>query len=155
LLKSNGQMVYLTPRSYFSGKSYSKLRSELIRQGSIERIHHFRKRDKIFGSDILQESVITKIVKNHDSSKKITITRSDSIEDIQESTMLEVSKEKIIYKENFILIPENNKDLEIIMILNKFRNRFKDINLKFSTGKIVDFRNLQYLKDTNTDTSIP
>ncbi len=79
LLKSDGEMVFITPRSFCSGLYYKKFREWLLNNIHIEHIHIFESRKEVFDKDkILQENIIIKAkkTKNDRGNKKIYITTS-------------------------------------------------------------------------------
>jgi len=58
LVRKNGRIVLLTPMSFLSGKSFSKLRSSLINDGSIDRLDLIHDKQGVFlGAE--QDAVIT------------------------------------------------------------------------------------------------
>lgn len=62
MLKSNGEMVFITPRSFCSGRYFIKVRDYLLRKTMIEHIHIFESRNKVFDGN-LQENIIFKAKK--------------------------------------------------------------------------------------------
>ena len=59
LLRDNGQYVFITPRSWTSGKYFTKVRSFLQKELNIKEIDLFSSRDEVFqGEKVLQETMI-------------------------------------------------------------------------------------------------
>ncbi len=65
LLRDEGELVAITPRSYFSGLYFKKFRKWFFDRMTIRHIHTFAARDDVFRDDtVLQENVILKARKN-------------------------------------------------------------------------------------------
>ena len=70
-LKENGQMVYITPRSWTSGAYFENFRKYLIGNTSLERIHLFESRTDVFDKEsVLQETMIFKLKKQKNIHQK-------------------------------------------------------------------------------------
>jgi len=64
MLKPEGEMVFITPRSFCSGLYYKKFRKWLLNNVQIINIHIFESRKEIFDQDeVLQENIIIKAKK--------------------------------------------------------------------------------------------
>lgn len=58
-LLDNGEMVYIVPRSWTSGAYFTKFRKKFLSEGSLEYIHLFESRNKVFTKEnVLQETMI-------------------------------------------------------------------------------------------------
>jgi adenine-specific DNA-methyltransferase len=157
LLNDRGQFVFFTPRSYCSGQYHKKIRKLLLNNTCIKTIHSFESRHNIFEEhDVLQEVIIIHGVKIHERKcSPITVrsTLSQSLDDIQSIT---VPYSYIVPHKNPLLnihIPQTENDRKIIDIVQSWENSFGDLGFKISTGKVVDFRAKQYLRESSDDTS--
>ncbi len=64
-LESNGEMVYIIPRSWTSGAYFKKFREKLLSECVIKQLHLFEKRDQVFDNEkVLQETLILKVQKS-------------------------------------------------------------------------------------------
>lgn len=156
LLNDSGQMIFITPRSFCSGLYYNKFRQWLIQRVSLSNIHIFDSRKHLFRTEkVLQENVITRFVKSDIGKIRITTTTDG---DFSTRKSMDVKKKDVIYESNgftFFRIPSNKEQLDAIRKLDKLPCNFYNLGLKVSTGKVVAFRNRQYLeKDMNND-SVP
>lgn len=144
LLKENGQLVYLVPRSIFNGKYFGKLREILYEGYSLSFIHSFESRSKVINDEILQEIVIIKIEKR--TIDNISINHSLGIEDIDMKLCFEVDKSIIWDKySSKIRLPINSKDVALIQKMNSLKYRLSDLEWRFKTGPVVDFRLKEYI----------
>lgn len=78
LLVKNGQMVSITPRSFCNGSYFKNFRFNLLETCSLNNLHLFEKRTDIFYDDVLQETVIMKVVKEGKQAKVDLSTSIDN-----------------------------------------------------------------------------
>ncbi|MDU2064527.1 MAG: Eco57I restriction-modification methylase domain-containing protein [Sporomusaceae bacterium] len=153
-LKKDAQAVFIVPRSFFNGSYFRKFREWLLMNSSIERIHHFESRERVFSGEILQETVILKIIKSDIS--EINITTSYDSHDMQSCKSILVTKDLIISKKfNTIRLPLNRKDSWTVFTVDSFKNTFFELGIKFSTGPIVDFRRKEFISKEKTKNTVP
>jgi adenine-specific DNA-methyltransferase len=153
LLVKNGQMVSVTPRSFCNGPYFNKFRLDLLGTCSLDTLHLFEKRTDIFYDDVLQETVIMKVVKDRKQGKVKILTSKDN----KFSTMVAYEKkyEEIVFptdKQKVIrIVPEVDEEIENKMKSLEFS--LKDLGLSISTGPIVDFRNRDALRKEREENS--
>ena len=159
LLSNNGQMVFITPRSFCSGLYFKKFRKWLLNTVNLSSVHIFKSRNETFSNKVLQETIITKFEKKAD---KDTISISESNKsDIMSSISFEAKADIVINpkdREKIICIPTNNEDVEIIKIMRDMDNTIMDLGYKISTGPVVSFRNkknLLFAENSNQNIAIP
>lgn len=150
MLKPEGEMVYITPRSFCSGLYYKKFRKWLLNNVQITNIHIFESRKEIFEKDnILQENIIVKVKKIKTPNKQveitISLTKNGCFDNIHKFNVL---SEDVIFRKNgdiFIRIPTSYQDIETLHIVDSFPCTLKDLGLEISTGPVVSFRADEYL----------
>jgi len=152
MLKTNGQMVFITPRSFCSGLYYKKFRRWFLNNVEISRIHLFESRKEIFDKDdVLQENIILKATKRRrktqDRKIVISTSRNRHFETLKEMTVPERSIIGDVTEESFIKIPVSSIDLSILNIVEGWPFTLRDLGLDISTGPVVAFRAKQYLAD--------
>ena len=156
LLNKDGQMIFITPRSFCSGLYYNKFRKWLIEQVNFANIHLFHSRRELFASeDVLQENIITRFAKKEQNKITISKTFNGDFLNIQK---IKVLKKDVIYKSNghvFFRIPSNEQELKVIRRLDTLPYNFYRLGLKISTGKVVAFRNRPHLQSNITKDSVP
>ena len=70
-LKQNGELVYIVPRSWTSGAYFERFRQYLFAHATIQAVHLFVSRDKVFRDEaVLQETIIIKIKKDNTPTAK-------------------------------------------------------------------------------------
>ena len=156
LLNKDGQMIFITPRSFCSGLYYNKFRKWLIEQVNFANIHLFHSRRELFANEnVLQENIITKFIKKDQDRIIISKTFNGDFSNIQE---IKVLKRDVIYRSNghiFFRIPSNEQELDVIRRLDTLQYNFYNLGIKVSTGKVVAFRNKPYLQNNISKDSVP
>ncbi len=157
-LCKGGQMVAITPRSFCNGLYFRGFRRWFIDRMSLRLVHLFESRSEAFkSSNVLQENVITYWVKSNIQSKTVKITRllnpnavgSPSVQTLDSKLILDNT-----CGNSFIRIPENYPDVDILKLVDKWPNRFSDLNLRISTGPVVSFRAKKYLRKSHKGSKI-
>lgn len=154
LLKPQGQLVAIIPRSFCNGPYYRPFRELLLHLASIKHLHLFEARDKAFGEDdVLQENIIIYLKKGEEQGLVTISTSTDG--EFTDYREWQVPFSEIVKQddpERFIHIPNQPGGSD----LNNSDNisySLKDIGCSVSTGPIVDFRSKAYLRKmpgTNT-----
>ena len=157
MLNTNGQMVFITPRSFCSGLYYNRFRKWFLNSISLMHIHIFESRKSNFVKDnILQENIIIKAV-NSDSVKNVILSNSTdaSFSDYKE---FKARNSDVIFKQNgdiIIRIPTSESDLKIISLIDNWKNTLNNLGFQISTGPVVAFRASKYLLNKSNGTTAP
>jgi adenine-specific DNA-methyltransferase len=157
LLSKNGEMIFIVPRSFASGPYFRLFREQFFHTILLTNIHVFNSRKRAFKRDnVLQENIIIKAVKKRKSKNdEVTISTSESIEDLEDATMSQYSLDELINmksKQKILYIPQSQKDKDVIRVFNKWQNNLEKNFIKISTGPVVAFRKKDFLFD-NTESS--
>ncbi|AYQ57043.1 Eco57I restriction-modification methylase domain-containing protein [Bathymodiolus thermophilus thioautotrophic gill symbiont] len=155
-LRDKGQMVTITPRSFANGLYFKGFRAYLLSKLSLELVHIFKHRGKVFNSEessVLQENIICYFVKGGVSN---TITVRSSYCDLQINSAKEGKHpvDLIIDSSNdqkFIRIPESDNEANILNQAESLETTFEKAGYFISTGRVVEHRTRGYIT-TNTDT---
>lgn len=151
MLNSDGEMVFITPRSFCSGLYYKKFREWFLDKMLIKNIHIFESRKDVFSKDnVLQENVIIRAKRVEEKTRKfekITVSKSKdkSFEIIEK---IDFSYEDVIHFKDgdvIIRIPTSTIDKEILDVVDKWPNTLHSLGLEISTGPVVPFRAKEYL----------
>lgn len=155
-LSNSGEMVYIIPRSWTSGAYFSRFREYFLSEGTLEHIHLFNSRNKIFESeDVLQETMIIKMSKTG-YKKTIVITSTHSNNDFHEIKKIEIPYNTVVCgSENYVFLVTEQEDLEILGKINRFKDTLLTLGLKMRTGLTVDFRSSEYLSDKDRGGVVP
>jgi len=154
LTEDNGYIVAIVPRSFCNGVYYKPFREFILKNCAIKHIHLFESRDKAFKDEaVLQENIIIMLQKNTEQKNvKISYCNDDSFVGLSE---FDVPFTQILHendKEKYFNIPTKqqigNENLTVY-------SNLKDLNVKVSTGPIVDFRMKSLLQKDYVENSIP
>jgi adenine-specific DNA-methyltransferase len=152
LLGENGEMVFITPRSFCSGLYYSKIRRWFVNTFTLDRLHLFETRKDVFVDDeILQENLIFHATNVHPKSGKKTLISMSYDRQFTQYQELTVPSSDVAYcrgDDCYIRIPTSENDLKVIEIVDLWPQTLNTLGFEISTGPVVDFRARQHLKGT-------
>lgn len=161
LLKENGEMIFIVPRSFTSGRYFRLFREYFLNHIQITFIHLFNTRKDTFSKDnVLQETLIINGKKrvSRDNGGEILISSSEGIKDLgaplqklyhQKDLIDKTSDEKIIH------LPVNVREEAIIKLFKSWDGSLNKYDIQISTGPVVAFRMEDYLSETPEDESVP
>lgn len=160
LLKPNGEIVAITPRSFCNGLYFRGFRRWYFERTGIDHIHVFESRTETFKhSNVLQESIITKVHRLGLPSPTIAVTTSfgsDLSGGLQRSEVPAADIVDNSLGDYVVRIPEGNRDREIMRLVESLPLRFSETGLRISTGPVVLFRATEYLLAESGDpTAVP
>ncbi len=154
-LEKGGELVAIIPRSFCNGPYYKSFREKLIQESAIKHIHLFNKRDAAFSDDdVLQENVIIHLVKGSKQGRVVVSTSQD--DSFSGFMSHKFPFERIVSptdKEKFIHLPIQSEDLVIHSPL--ITTTLQAMDLKVSTGPVIDFRVKDHLRKQASAKSVP
>lgn len=153
LLKPDGEMIFITPRSFASGNNFKLFRKFFIASVKLKRVHLFESRKQLFSKDYISQENIILHTKNEtgdsfdyrffiSSSKHIKNIDGTSAELIKMSEVIDIQSE-----ESILNFPSNAAEYKVISIFRKWKDRLIDYGIKVSTGPVVFFRAGDSLSD--------
>lgn len=155
MLKNEGEMIFITPRSIASGRYFQSIRNLLFNNVSLNFIHLFKTRKKTFAKDsVLQELIISKFTKS--TCDKILTSYSYGADDINESIKKEYHKKEIVNTKSVdkvIFIPTSTNAEKVLQLFNSWNGDIGKYGIKISTGPVVAFRikdDIVNLSENNT-----
>lgn len=155
-LKDAGKFVFITPRSWTSGSYYKRARSFVLNSLNVSDLMLFEDRDNVFyGEDILQETLITIGTKNEIQSEYINIYHAGNLNQDVIPNQVPSASIKGIGRDNYLLLPTNEHDLEVIQSMAIKTDTFESLGYCFKTGPVVEFRNKEALSIGKRDGYIP
>lgn len=142
LMDKNGQLVFITPRSFCNGRYFKSFRYDLLGNTKIKKIHNFISRRDIFYDDILQETVIMYLTKGKQKLNDVIEIYESSKNDFTGIAKTKKRYDNIVFpqdEEKIIRIIKDD-DMEIIGKMHSLPNNLEDLGISVSTGPVVDFR---------------
>lgn len=149
LLKPGGELVSITPRSFCNGPYFKPFREKLLRQMAFRDIHVFDSRSAAFKHDnVLQENIILHAVKDTKAPRTIRISHSGGADGDAVRTRVLPANEIASYDdpEAFIHIPTSERHLAAREQVCGLNATLASLGLTVSTGRIVDFRAREHLR---------
>ncbi len=157
-LEPGGQLVAITPRSFCNGPYFKKFRVAFLEMMSFRRIHVFISRKKAFGDDdVLQENVIYHAVRERQKSKSVIISASEST-DFDKANEFAIPYSNLVHpgdRDAFIHLGGDDANFDVIRHMEHFTSSLSKLNLSVSTGRTVDFRAREHLRQSPQQGTAP
>lgn len=158
LLEDDGQMIFITPRSFASGRYFQSFRDFLFSQVHIDLIHLFNTRKDTFAKDeVLQELVIMRMHPAGED-RTITISYSQGISDLDHPYTKDFAAADIVdvhSKEKVVYLPVDSRDERILALFRSWDGNMEKYNIKISTGPVVAFRAYDFIRQEPGDDTVP
>ena len=159
LLKPNGELVAIVPRSFCNGPYFRPFRDLLLKEMAFRHIHVFESRTEAFKDyEVLQENIIFHAQKGAEKHDDVTITTSPGTDFIKgddggvlvthDMTCRRVPFSSIVNPgdpQKFIRIVSSGRDQQILNRISLFNHSLAQLGIEVSTGPVVDFRLKDYL----------
>lgn len=166
LLKEEGHLIFITPRSFCSGSYFRLFREIFFSVVNLKEIHLFNSRTAAFKKDkVLQENIIIKASKkskresvNAVSEKELIVSSSSGISDIEERRIKKYKYSSLINFDSYqkiLHLPTSDTDEQIIKIFKTWTGSLNLYDLKISTGPVVDFRSVELIKFKQSKNTVP
>lgn len=139
LLKPDGEMVAITPRSWCNGPYFKPLRLALRETANFRRFHVFESRREAFGeASVLQENIVFHATRSNDSSAPVSISSGPQPGTGRVRQRLAGQSE--VFRPSdpnaFVYLEEMSSTASLI----DGDSSLTELGLKVSTGRVVDFR---------------
>ena len=155
-LVDGGVLVGITPRSFANGVYFKPFREFFFNRVGIEILHTFEARGALFGdAEVLQENIIFR-ARRGSRPTDVELMLSHSATDAPDRRV--VPFEQVIRPDDphrFLRIPADAGDTPIAEFMASMPCSLPDLGIAVSTGRVVDFRAREHLRDQPTDTSAP
>lgn len=158
LLENDGQMIFITPRSFASGRYFQSFRNFLFRHVHIDLIHLFNTRKDTFSKDeVLQELVIMRM---HPAGevKNIIVSFSQGIRDLDQPHQKEYPAADIVdvdSVEKVVYLPVDSRDEAILSMFRSWDGNMEKYGIKISTGPVVAFRAYDFIVSEPGKDTVP
>lgn len=140
-LRNGGQIVAITPRSFFNGPYFSAFRAHLLDSVALERVHVFDSRTTVFAdTGVIQENVI--LVGTRGATPEV-VELSVSQDHTDEVSSRAVAYEEVVFPDDphrFIRLATHASDTAVAETVLAQPCSLSDLGVQVSTGRVVDFR---------------
>lgn len=158
LLKREGEIIYIVPRSFTSGLYFKKFREYFLHTVKLTHLHLFHSRSDVFSSDkILQEAIILRAVKTDAVNNTIDVSSSENML-IDDRFDHKVPYEAIVDMNSdnlFILIPASLEEVKLLSVVNSWNQNLLQLGFKLKTGPVVDFRATELIHEQSGKNRVP
>jgi adenine-specific DNA-methyltransferase len=156
MLQEGCSACFIVPRSFCSGRYFTRFRQEFLDRVTVEHIHLFESRSDAFRQDdVLQENlVITFTSQNKGRDSWIKISSSSTLRELTHGiTSRQITRTQFMSPIGLLRLPTSELDEMILEVVDRWKGSFSTYDIAISTGPVVPFRVEKYL--INEPTSIP
>jgi adenine-specific DNA-methyltransferase len=146
MLGVEGQLVFITPRSYAAGSYFSRFRAYFFSKMRPRAIHLFNSRREVF-NEVLQESVIL-LAERSDQDRDVIISSSANGQNFLEINKRTLPLSHILNGDNILHIPLTNQQDKIAEMVRSWPARLCDYGIEVSTGPVVAFRATPFISSS-------
>jgi adenine-specific DNA-methyltransferase len=151
MLNSGGEMIFIVPRSFSSGRYFNLFRNYFFQYVRINFIHLFNSRKDTFSKDnVLQETLILRAVRKDSNGTKITVSTCNGLQDMEQSKRKNYAQKDLIdyqSKEKIIHLPTSSKEELIIDLFKSWNGSLNKYNIQISTGPVVAYRTAKFIRE--------
>jgi adenine-specific DNA-methyltransferase len=157
LLKENGQLIFIIPRSFTSGLYFRLFREKFFSLVQLDAVHLFESRKDAFVKDaVLQENVIISATKTKANGKQhnIVVSSSHGSSDIELRSERTFSSNELFNKNSYqkiLHLPISGKEANIVRLFKTWKGNLNAYKIQISTGPVVSFRAKQFIFTEPTD----
>lgn len=150
-LAPGGQCVAIVPRSWANGTYFTAFRKWLLSEIGLDRLHVFESRNTVFSdAGVLQENVIVAGTRGSAPDRVVLSASMGHTDDVE---IKRVPSEFVVVpgdRHQFVRFTDGATNLPAAATFT-----LADLGLKASTGRVVDFRNREFLAAEATGDAIP
>ena len=156
LLVEGGQMSAIIPRSWTNGPYHEPFRRFLLSRVSLDFLHVYEKRGKVFAdAEVLQENVVLHGAREP-QAEVVTLSASAGGDDPRVEREVPVAEVLRPGDQHvFVRIPVDERATRIAEQMADLPATLTDLDLEVSTGRVVDFRARESLRDDPADDTVP
>ncbi len=155
LLKENGELIFITPRSYASGSYFKLFREYFFKIIEIDKVHLFVSRKDTFTRDkVLQETVIIKGTRKEKTNPNhnVIVSSSHGLKDINSPETKSFKQKELIdlfSNEKILYLPTSDFDESVLSVFKNWNGSLNKYNIQISTGPVVAFRSRDYIQENS------
>lgn len=155
-LRAGGQVVAITPRSFFNGPYFGAFRAHLLDSIALDRVHVFDSRSTVFAdTGVLQENVVFAGTRGATPGVvELSVSRSHT-DDISSRA---VAYDEVVFPNDphrFIRLATDADDTAVADVVLSQPCSLTDLGVQVSTGRVVDFRSRHALSAVEQPDAVP
>lgn len=156
LLEPGGELVAITPRSFCNGPYFRSFRRLLLDEAALLRVHLFESRNRAFRHDaVLQENIIFHARKGSPRGRVVLSTSAAPGDPVTERS---VAHSVVVDPKDpnaFIHLATSAEDSDVAERMASLPCGLADLGITVSTGRVVDFRAREFLRDDPGSNTVP
>ena len=156
-LAPQGQLVAITPRSWANGPYFRSFRRDLLRLTGLRRVHVYDTRNTAFAdSAVLQENVIFHVDRGeHRPSVVITSSTHPGAPEVRSRTVPYSEVVRPGDSDSMLHLSPDQVGADAADAVLRQPDLLKSLGAAVSTGRVVDFRSPQQLRQNHEPGSVP
>ncbi len=156
-LRVGGELVAITPRSYFNGPYFKRFRKWFFDRMTTRQIHLFESRSDAFQEDkVLQENVIL-LAEKRGQPNDVLLTSSTG-RNLQQVARHILPCTRVIEDssgDHLVRVATNRLEQQVLEAVDSLPLRFRDLPFQISTGPVVTFRSEEFLRRERAHDTAP
>lgn len=156
LLVDGGQISAIVPRSWANGPYHEPFRRFLLGRLSLDFLHVYDKRGKVFAdAEVLQENVVLH-GRREEQVKNVVLSSSTGGDDPRVERVVPVAE--VLHPNDphmFVRIPADDRATAIAVKMASLPATLPDLDVRVSTGRVVDFRARDALRQDPEPGTVP
>ncbi len=146
LLEQDGQLIFITPRSFASGFYFRLFRDKFFSLVQLDTVHLFDSRKEAFQRDeVLQENVIifARRTKSNGIRPKVTVSLSHGLSDLHQRQTREFYLDELLDSKSYqkiLHLPSSDAEARVVRLFKSWEGSLNAYNIQISTGPVVSFR---------------
>lgn len=151
LLETNGQLIFITPRSFASGYYFRLFRDKFFSLVQLEAVHLFDSRKDAFQKDeVLQENVIISARRKKANGKRasMTVSSSHGLKDLNQRQTREFYLDDLLNSKSYqkiLHLPSSDVEAKVVRLFKSWQGSLNAYNIQISTGPVVSFRAKRFI----------
>jgi adenine-specific DNA-methyltransferase len=151
LLGQDGQLIFITPRSFASGFYFRLFRAKFFSLVQLDKVHLFDSRKAAFQRDeVLQENVIISAqhTKSNGNRPKVTVSISHGLSDLNQRQTGEFFLDELLDTNSYqkiLHLPASDIEARVVRLFRSWDGSLNSYNIQISTGPVVSFRAKRFI----------
>ncbi len=157
LLEQDGQLIFITPRSFASGYYFRLFRDKFFSLVQLDTVHLFDSRKEAFQRDeVLQENVIisARRIKSNGKRTKIKVSLSHGIKDLNQRQTRVFYLDELLDTNSYqriLHLPASDAEAKAVHLFKSWQGSLNAYNIQISTGPVVSFRAKRFIRSQVKD----
>ncbi|MDI6766827.1 MAG: N-6 DNA methylase [Bacteroidota bacterium] len=157
LLEQDGQLIFITPRSFASGYYFRLFRDKFFSIVQLDTVHLFDSRKEAFQRDeVLQENVIisARRMKSNGKRPRVTVSISHGLKDLNQRQTRVFYLDELLDTNSYqkiLHLPSSDAEAQVVRLFKSWQGSMNAYNIQISTGPVVSFRAKRFIRSQVKD----